>query len=442
LDGLGPEFGSDAGKKAFIVGALYGLKSAGASFRNHLADCMRHMGFTPCLADPDLWMMATEKPDGTKYWAYALLYVDDVMVIHHDALSILARLDKYFKLKPGSVGDPTMYLGATVKKMILDNGVSAWASSPAKYVWASVENVEKYLQDLGDKRWKLPRKCSNPFKLDYKPELDGSKELNAELSNWYMHLIGMLQWMVEIGQVDILTEVSLMSSYMAMPREGHLDAVLHIFGYLKIKYNSRMAFDPTVPYCNETSFQECDWKEFYGDVQEAIPSNAPEPRGESVHIRMYVDSDHTGEKRTRRSRSGFFVFLNCALVQWLSKKQPTIETSVFGAEFVAMRIGMESLRGLRYKLRMMGVPIWGPSLIYGDNMSVIHNTQRPESTLKKKSNSIAYHAVRESVAMGESLTGHVGTNSNVADLATKTLSGKKRRGMVSRLLYNIYDNEE
>ena len=203
-----------------------------------------------------------------------------------------------------------------------------------------------------------------------------------------------------------------------------------------------MAFDPTVPYYNETSFQECDWKEFYGEVKEAIPSNAPEPRGESVHIRMYVDSDHTGEKRTRRSRSGFFVFLNCALVQWLSKKQPTIETSVFGAEFVAMRIGMESLRGLRYKLRMMGVPIWGPSLIYGDNMSVIHNTQRPESTLKKKSNSIAYHAVRESVAMGESLTGHVGTNSNVADLATKTLSGKKRRGMVSRLLYNIYDNEE
>ena len=364
------------------------------------------------------------------------------MVVHHDALSILARLDKYFKLKPGSVGDPGMYLGATVKKMILDNGVSAWASSPAKYVWASVEIVEKYIKDLGDERWKLPRKCSNPFELDYEPELDGTPELNAELSSWYMSLIGMLQWMVEIGRVDILTEVSLMASHLAMPREGHLDAVLHIFGYLKIKYNSRMAFDPTVPYIDETSFQECDWNEFYGNVVEAIPSNAPEPRGESVHIRMYVDSDHAGEKRTRRSRSGFFVYLNCALVQWLSKKQATIETSVFGAEFVAMKMGMESLRGLRYKLRMMGVPIWGPSLIYGDNMSVIHNTQRPESTLKKKNNSIVYHAVRESVAMGESLTGHVGTNDNVADLATKVLSGKKRCGMVNKLLYNVYDDDE
>jgi hypothetical protein len=89
---------------------------------------------------------------------------------------------------------------------------------------------------------------------------------------------------------------------------------------------------------------------------------------------MYVDSDHAGKKRTRRSRMGFFVYLNCALVQWLSKKQATIKTSVFGAEFVAMKIRMESLRRLRYKLQMMGVPIWGPSLIYGDNMYVIHNT--------------------------------------------------------------------
>ena len=95
-----------------------------------------------------------------------------------------------------------------------------------------------------------------------------------------------------------------------------------------------------------------------------------------------------------------------------------------------MKIGMESLRGLRYKLRKMGVPIDGPLLIYGDNMLVIHNTQQPESTLKKKSNSIAYHAVRESAAMGESLTGHVGTNDNPADLATKVLYGKKRLDMV------------
>ena len=132
---LGTEFGSDAGKQAIVVCALYSLKSAGASFCNHLADCMNHLGFKPCLADPDLWMMAMVHPsDGSKYYAYVLVYIDDVMVIHHDAEAVLLRLDKYFKMKPGSIGDPNVYLGATIKKMRLANGMEAWASSRSKYV--------------------------------------------------------------------------------------------------------------------------------------------------------------------------------------------------------------------------------------------------------------------------------------------------------------------
>ena len=88
----------------------------------------------------------------------------------------------------------------------------------------------------------------------------------------------------------------------------------------------------------------------------------------------------------------------------------------------------------------MGVPISGPSYIYGDNMLVIHNTQKPESTLKKKSHSLCYHSVRESVAMGESLTVHISTHENVADLLTKILFGAKRQNLVSEVLYSIYDD--
>ena len=115
----------------------------------------------------------------------------------------------------------------------------------------------------------------------------------------------------------------------------------------------------------------------------------------------------------------FFIFLNGALIMWKSKKQPTIKTSVFQAKFMAMKHGMETLHGLRYKVCMMGVPLSGPSYIHGDNMSIIHNTQCLESTLKKKSNEICYHATRESVAMGESRTRHVVTAENPTDLATK-----------------------
>ena len=176
--------------------------------------------------------------------------------------------------------------------------------------------------------------------------------------------------------------------------------------------------------------------------QGSHPKAAPDSRGKEVDIRMYVDSDFAGDTKTRRSRTGFFIFVNSALVAWLSKKQATIETSVFGAEFVAMKQGMETLRGLRYKLRMMGVPISGPSFIYGDNLSVVRNTQRPESTLRKKSNSICYHAVRESVAMGKSLVGHVPSVENCADLATKLIpGGQKRNYLVSKVLYDICDQD-
>jgi hypothetical protein len=113
-----------------------------------------------------------------------------------------------------------------------------------------------------------------------------------------------------------------------------------------------------------------------------------------------------------------------------------------GAEFVAMKQGMETLRGIRYKLQMMGVPLSGPSYIYGDNMSVVHNTQRPESVLKKKSNSVCYHAVREAVAMGECLVGHVPTNDNPADICTKIIpGGQKRDHLVGLILYDIVDRK-
>ena len=231
----------------------------------------------------------------------------------------------------------------------------------------------------------------------------------------------------------------MLASYLAMHREGHLDAAIHVMAYLKYHHNARLVLDPTYPTIAKDKFPVFGWEEFYGDVMEAIPLNSPEPLGNEVDIRMYVDSDHAGDQSTRRSRTGYLIYLNMALVNWMSKKQPTIETSVFGAEFVAMKHGIESLRGLRYKLRMMGVPVVGPSYVYGDNMSVITNSQKPQSTLKKKCNSICFHAVREAVAMGECLITHIPTANNLADVITKVTFDAKRQNLVSCVLYDLYD---
>jgi hypothetical protein len=104
---LGPEFGDESGKRALIVRALYRLKSSGAAFRNHLAECMKNLGWNPYRAR-DLWMKAEARPgDGVLYWAYILIYVDDILCVHHDPGAPLVKLDEYFKMKEGSIQVPT-----------------------------------------------------------------------------------------------------------------------------------------------------------------------------------------------------------------------------------------------------------------------------------------------------------------------------------------------
>jgi hypothetical protein len=105
-----------------------------------------------------------------------------------------------------------------------------------------------------------------------------------------------------------------------------------------------------------------------------------------------------------------------------------------------MKHGIKTLRGLRYKILMMGVPFSGPPYIYGNKKSQVTNSSRPESTLKKKCNSICYHAIRESVAMGETLLMHIRTGKNLADFLTNTTSGTKRRKLVSGVVHDIYDD--
>ena len=435
---LGPKFGPDQGRLAVIVRALYGLKSAGASFGRHISDCMRTMGFEPCKADPDLWFrLATRPDDGFKYYDYVLLYVDDCLAISHNAIAVLEQLDKYFQMKPGSIGDPDIYLGAKLRSVRLNNGVRCWSMSSAKYVQEAVHNMEDYIEkNLGGR--KLKKNPTHSWPSNYTTEDDDSPEM---LASYYQHLIGVLHWIVELGRVDLVTEVSLLALQMAMPRRGHLDAALHVIAHLKSRSNAQMVFDPTYPDIYHHEFKKQDWAHFYSDVEEAMLTNAPEPRGKDVDLRLMVDSDHAGNKLRRRSGTGYYIFLNSALIAWTSRRQPTIETSVFGAEFVAMKHGVETLRGIHYKLRMMGVLIDGPSYVYGDNMSVINNTQKPESVLKKKSNSICYHAIREAVAMGEILTMHISTGENVADLATKVIMNRpKRYYLIRKLLFHICDS--
>ena len=440
----GPEFGiENVGKVALIRRALYGGKVAGRDFWHHLRECMGFLGFTSSLADPDVWLRLSKRSTGEEYYEYVLLYVDDVLVISERAEAILRKeIGKYWEIKEGSIGPPTKYLGGKLREVELANGTKAWAFGSHQYVCAAVKNVQDHLDKKG---LKLPYKAPNPLSTEYRPEIDVTPELGEADASYYHTLIGVLRWIVELGRIDIDVEVSMMSSHLALPREGHLKELYHIFAYLKAHSNAEMVFDPTPIEPDMSLFVREDWSYSaygYESLKEELPVNMPVPHGKPFTIRVFVDADHAGDLVTRRSRTGFIVFLNNAPIYWSSKKQSSVETSTFGSEFVAMKQATEYVRGLRYKLRMMGILVDEPAFVFGDNQSVLCNTTMPGSTLKKKNNAIAYHHVREGVARDEWRTAYVNTDENVADLLTKPLSGPKRWKFVRMVLHHIYPEKE
>lgn len=154
-----------------------------------------------------------------------------------------------------------------------------------------------------------------------------------------------------------------------------------------------------------------------------------------VQMNAFVDVNHAGNKLTRQSHTGIIIYLNCLPILWYSKAQSTTESSTFGSEFVAMRIMVELLESLRYKLRMMGIPTDGPANVFCDNKSVVTNATVPTSTLKKKHNSIAYHRVREAVAAGILQIAKVHTSENLADLLTKSLARLQLKQLIQKILW-------
>ena len=149
-----------------------------------------------------------------------------------------------FKLKGAKAETPDMYLGATIQNAENADRTTCWTMSSEKYVKAAVENVEL---NLSKSQHMMPSRCVNPMSTSYHPSEDVSKEMNVQGVQTYQELIGILRWAVEIVRVDILLEVSLLSSHLALPRVGHLQAVYRIFGYFKQVPKRKLYFDPTKP---------------------------------------------------------------------------------------------------------------------------------------------------------------------------------------------------
>ena len=138
----------------------------------------------------------------------------------------------------------------------LENGQKCRAFCSSQYVREEVQNVVNYLKKRGEG---LAVKDVTPMKSGYRPEIGITPELRSEDAAYYHSFIGVLRWIVELCRIAINVEASMLSSHLALTREGHFQELLHIFSYLKKHINSEMVFDPSDPDIDMDSFQHQDW---------------------------------------------------------------------------------------------------------------------------------------------------------------------------------------
>ena len=233
-----------------------GRKDVGKDFSKHLRSCMRHVSFVSYPADPYVWMGPAKCSNGSIYYEYILIYTDDCFILIEKPEHVIQTdVGRYFVLKEDLIGPYKMYLGRSVRKVQPYNGIKCLAFRSVRYVQAAVNNVEEYIVTHSDERWKLPYKAKKPMRNSYQPYIYLFPKLGPSDTTYYISLINILQFIVEIGRLDICIECSMTSYHLYLTWEVHLYEVFQMFGYLNKYHTTEIVYDPSNPVICESSFE-------------------------------------------------------------------------------------------------------------------------------------------------------------------------------------------
>ena len=402
----GPEFGELAGHTLQIVKAQYGLKTSGKCWHDKLHDVLRDLKFVPSKAEEDIWMR-----DMGDHYEYVATYVDDLMIASHNPQAIIQSLENKpvsFKLK--GTGPVRFHLGCDYFR----DEDNILCVGPKKYIERTMDEYRRLYGEYPS------RKCNSPLEKGDHPELDDSELLDEDGIRQYQSLIGSLQWTISLGRFDIATAVMTMSSFRVAPRRGHLDRVKRICGFLYKFKEACIRVRTEIPDYSDLPVPEYDWtRSVYAGTTEQVPDDAPEPKGKPVQTTTYKDANLNHCLITGKAVSGVLHLINQTPVDWFTKKQATVESATYGSEYVAGRSAVEQIAALRLTLRYLGVPLIGPSYLFGDNESVVKSSTIPHSLLHKRHHALSYHAVRAAIASGAVRFYHIPGTINPADILSK-----------------------
>jgi hypothetical protein len=344
--------------------SLYGLKQAPRAWRTRFATFLTSIGFVESQSDASLFTYHR----GSDV-AYLLLYVDDIVLTASSSgflQRIISALRQEFSMT--DMGPLHHFLGISVQRR-----------SDGLFL-----SQRQYLLDILDRAGMRDCKpCSTPVETHSKLSADGTPVTDP---THYRSIAGALQYLT-FTRPDIAFAVQQVCLFMHDPREPHFTAMKRILRYLQGSHDLGLHLSQSAP----------------------------------LTLTVYTDADWAGCPDTRRSTSGYAVFLGDNLISWSSKRQATVSRSSAEAEYRAVANGVAEACWLRQLLGELRCPLRRATIVYCDNISAVYLSSNPVQHQRTKHVEIDLHFVRERVALGEVRVLHIPTTSQYADIFTKGL---------------------
>lgn len=401
-----------------------GLPCSANAWHAACAENLRVLGWAQTLYDTDVWIRAVGKNE----YEYIGTHTDDIICVSSRAQQSMEEIHHVFPMK--GINPPKYHLGVDYRKID-----GHWHMGTQTHCQ---EALVKAADILGKRIVKTPGKShrieglkfvSTPMADNAKPEVNCGKlavPMGANQHRQYQQLMGLAQWLITIGRIDLNFSVISMARFNASPQVGHWQFVERIFGYLNAHPAmwTRIDLRPD-SRLDETSNpwpKENNWSTLYSDsIIEEGEARHPKPRGATLDPVVYFDSNFAHDELTRKSVTGSLTMVGRTPIASFVKRQGCIATSTYGAEMIACKVGVEEAIDVRAYCRSLGVPIPKKTRVIGDNLGQLQSCCNPGAEMKKKTYSVCYHFIRENVAVGNIELLKIDTKLNYADFNTKPL---------------------
>ena len=377
------------GKVLKLLKGLYGLKQGPIAWNKELDKFLISIGFFPTISDPCFYYNPTSA-------AYLIVWVDDIILATKDKEGMIDLKKKIQKKLPcHDKGPISIYLNLLISRNLTKKTISI--SVPTK-IDAVLNDIQLSKEDLDI--IKIPSKIPAVPSVTLTKEMEPKSEEEMKIMNNkpYRSILGQLIHISITARPDISTAVSCCGQFCQNPGVAHWQAILQILKYLQRTKQYVLTLGGT-----------------HSNIHLTASTSNP------LQLSGACDADWAGDQDTRRSRSGYCIFINGSLVQWSSKLQKSVALSSTEAEYICLSTGAASVLWFRSLLEEIGFQQKDATIIAQDNESAIRIAESKKQTPGVKHISIRYHFIRDRIQSKDIKLKPTNTVDMLADIFTKNL---------------------